>query len=72
MKTLPIEKMIVADLKERFNNPKIKVNDILEWVTSEKLRDENLRDGEIGLASCGVYIAVKKELDLSSAKKNGR
>lgn len=64
-KTLPIETMIVNTLKFKFNNPKIKVDNILEWSTSEDQIDKNLRpdEGEIKMECCGVYIAVKKELD---------
>lgn len=64
-KTLPIERMIVDSLRFRFNNPKIKVDDILEWSTSEETVDKNLREGEIKLPLCGVFVAVKKELDKS-------
>ncbi len=62
-KTLPIERMIVDALRFRFNNPKIKVDDIQEWSTSEATVDKNLRDDEKKLTCCGVYIAVKKALD---------
>ncbi len=41
-KTLPIERMIVAELQSKFNNTKIKVADIMEWSTSEKQVDDNL------------------------------
>jgi len=64
-KTLPIERMIVDSLRMQFNNPKIKVDDILEWSTSEATVDKNLRIGEIKLEVCNVYVAVKKELDKS-------
>lgn len=66
-KILPIERMILDSLKFRFNNPKIKVDDLLEWNTSEEHIDKNLRpnEGEIKMECCGVWIAVKKELDLS-------
>lgn len=62
---LPIETMILNSLKFRFNNPKIKINDLLEWSTSEAAIDKNLRsqEGEIKMECCGVWIAVKKELD---------
>lgn len=62
-KTLPIEKMIVDSLKFRFNNPKIKVDDIMEWSTSESVVNSNLRDDEVKLFICDVYVAVKKSLD---------
>jgi hypothetical protein len=66
-KILPIERMILNSLKFRFNNPKIKINDLLEWNTSEATIDKNLRpnDGEIKMECCGVWIAVKSELDKS-------
>ncbi len=65
MQTLPIERDIVRELKTRFNNNKIKVDDILEWSTSEEAVDKNLREGEIKLTCAGVFLAVKKELDKS-------
>lgn len=64
-KTLPIERMIVDALKMRFNNPKIKVDNILEWSTSEDVVDKNLREDEVKLHLCGVYVAVDKTLDKS-------
>ena len=62
-KTLPIEKMIVEHLKFELINSKIKVDDILEWSTSEATIDKNIREDEIKLYLCGVYVAVSKTLD---------
>lgn len=64
-KILPIETMILNSLKFRFNNPKIKIEDLIEWNTSEDAIDKNLRpnEGEIKMECCGIWIAVKSELN---------
>lgn len=65
-KPLPIEKSIVFYLQRKLNNNKIKVEDILEWTTSEEMRNKNLQEDEMPLDCCGVFVAVKKSLDKSN------
>ena len=68
-KLLPIEKDIVRKMQSQFNNPKIKIDDISEWSISAKVIDKNLRasEGEIRLPCCGVFIAIKSELNKNTS-----
>lgn len=63
--TLPIERMIVEDLRVRLNNPKIKVDDLMVWSTSEILLDKAILENEIKIQSCGVFVAINERLDKS-------
>ncbi len=65
MSMLELERRIWKEAKETFNNPKLRLKDILEWSTSEDGAKENLRDGEvmIGIPSLGVWVVILKKHD---------
>ena len=64
-KTLFIEKHIVSVLKIKLNNPKFKIENLLEWWADEETAKKNTREDEIyvRIESAGVYAIIKKELD---------
>lgn len=65
MKILPIEKEIVNYAKSYYNNKKIKIDDILEWSSSEDVISKNLRDNEImtKMETYGIWFAIDKKMD---------
>ncbi|HUW35248.1 MAG TPA: hypothetical protein VM223_26865 [Planctomycetota bacterium] len=59
-----LEREILAEAKVVFNNPKLRLKDILQWSSSEKVVKDNLQAGEV-MASLpiGVWICVAKAHD---------
>jgi hypothetical protein len=60
------ETLITATSREFFNNPKLRVKDILEWSTGEI----KPQDGEVAefIKGPGVYVAILKSKDKRAAR----
>ncbi len=61
----PLEKAIVQRLRLLLHNNKVKIDDVPEWSTDEKVVDGNLQHAEVkvSLPDLGVFCAVKKTVD---------
>jgi hypothetical protein len=67
-----MERAILASAKVALNTRNLKMDDILEWSTSETAVKKNLRDGEVmlPLEDMGVWVAVKREKDMRVVPPN--
>ena len=72
MRMATMEDAILASAKGALNNRKLKINDILEWSTSEAFVKKNMRDGEVALylSDPGVWLAVKRKNDIRVVPPN--
>lgn len=61
MSMATLERAVLAGAKVTFNNPKLKMKDILEWSTGQVTP----QDGEVvaRVEDPGVYVAIQKEMD---------
>lgn len=61
MSMATLERAVLAGAKVTFNNPKLKMKDILEWSTGPVKAE----DGEVvaRVDDPGVNVAIMKELD---------
>jgi hypothetical protein len=61
MSMVTLERAILAGAKTLFNNPKLKLKDIMEWSSGE-IRPQG---GEVAgyVEDPGVFVAIKKEND---------
>lgn len=60
-----LEKKIWNEAKVVFNNPKLRLKDLLEWSTSEEAVKRNLQDGDViaQMPETQVWVAISKTLD---------
>ncbi len=60
-----LEKSVWAEAKKVFNNPKLRLKDILEWSTSEEAIKGNTGVDEVVavMPELGVYVCVAKSND---------
>jgi len=63
MSIATLEKTILAEAKARFQNRKLRIEDLMEWSTAEIEPQE----GEVVafLSGMGVWVAIRAELDRS-------
>lgn len=61
----PLEKTIVQRLRLLLHNNKVRIEDVPEWSTDEKVINDNLQHVEVKvpLPDLGVFCAVKKSVD---------
>ena len=74
MSMATLERAILASAKDALNNRKLKMDDILEWSTSEAVVKKNLRDGEVALylPDPGAWLAVSREKDMRVVPPNAK
>ena len=66
-----LESAITSEARRIFNNPKLRVKDLMEWSTGQI----KSQDGEVveKMPLNGVYVAIKAECDKrSNAELRGR
>lgn len=72
----PLERQVWTEARKLFNNPNLRLKDLLEWSTSEVLVKKNLRETEVmgGLlippsmsaelcAGLAIYVAIDRVHD---------
>ena len=65
-----VEREILREAKQVFNNPKLRMKDIMEWSTSEEAVKKNLQDGEViaELPEIGVWACISEGNDKRKGK----
>lgn len=60
-----LEREIWNEAKGVFNNPKLRLKDLLEWSTSEEAVRQHMEDNEVmaKIPSLGVWVCVSKVND---------
>lgn len=60
-----LERAIVSGLRLEVKNPKLTINQVLEWSTSEEQVKKNLQptDVMVELPGLGVFCAILKSVD---------
>ncbi len=70
MSLAKLEKQIWMETREVFNNPKLRLKDLLEWSNREAAIKVNLEDTEVmaALPRLGVWVAVPRSCDKRSER----
>lgn len=59
-----IERKIWNEAKKVFDNPRLRMKDMIEWVSSEDAAKKHLEDGEVtARVPCGFWVTVEKSND---------
>ena len=65
-----MQRRVWTRAKEVFNNPKLRLKDLLEWSTSEDAVKRNMESGDVmAEVSCGIWVCVLKKHDKRKAAK---
>ena len=65
-----LERQVWQEAKEVFNNPKLRLKDILEWSTSKAAVMRNMKTGEVFAGvPCGCWVCVLTKHDKRQATK---